>query len=547
MRAFANKANVSQKSAQGIMFRKPAAAKLRVNTPGDVYEQEADRIAEHVIRMPEPGAAITPQFLGAAPEVRRACFCGGSCGKCQVEQGYEHEQLQTKHVGSGDLAATAAPPAVHDVLRSPGQPLDPATRAFFEPRFGHDFGRVRIHNDERAVTSARAVNASAYTVGKEVVFGAAQFAPHTIEGRKTLAHELTHVVQQSHFGPDLVQRDVKVTVEPDATCNLKQHRKIEPAAFKAADWLSHTIHAIDAFVSGAKTKPAVAAAAALSKHFHSTDAAVVAYVKVRLETIQKDIFSRENFTVNCPPASDRECGTKQGTRELVAVVPEGNPNEINFCRPFFERGEEDGASTIIHEFGHAQLGLRENQRMVDRGYKWDKYYPYLTTGEALTNAESYAMFAREVATGSSPAPGPISDKVGKSCPTEWVPHILDAMAKARMWNHRAALSTPASHEFSKAYKLLDGILTSKVGFKCILDGGGRCPTSALYWYVAGDLRICPSWRQLSKPDDRAITMLAALYGYKDLLDGEDRREKAAIEARRLHAARVPSTAEVIRK
>ena len=89
-----------------------------------------------------------------------------------------------------------APPIVHDVLSSPGQPLDPATRSFMEPRFSHDFSGVRVHTDGRAAASAREVSANAYTVGPNIVFGAGQFAPGTHEGRRLIAHELTHVVQQ---------------------------------------------------------------------------------------------------------------------------------------------------------------------------------------------------------------------------------------------------------------------------------------------------------------------------------------------------------------
>jgi hypothetical protein len=82
------------------------------------------------------------------------------------------------------------------VLRSPGQPLDAATRVFMEPRFGHNFSRVRVHTDARAAESARAVGAAAYTVGYDIVFGEGQFEPGTRNGRQLLAHELTHVVQQ---------------------------------------------------------------------------------------------------------------------------------------------------------------------------------------------------------------------------------------------------------------------------------------------------------------------------------------------------------------
>ncbi|HEY2990878.1 MAG TPA: DUF4157 domain-containing protein [Candidatus Binatia bacterium] len=85
---------------------------------------------------------------------------------------------------------------MHDVLRSPGQPLDPAARAFFEPRFGHDFGQVRVHTDAKAADSALAVDALAYTVGRDLVFGAGRYAPETAAGRRLLAHELTHSVQQ---------------------------------------------------------------------------------------------------------------------------------------------------------------------------------------------------------------------------------------------------------------------------------------------------------------------------------------------------------------
>lgn len=92
--------------------------------------------------------------------------------------------------------APTAPPIVHDVLRSPGKQLDAGTRSFMEPRFGQDFSQVRVHTDNKAADSARAVNARAYTVGQHVVFGPGEFAPDTTGGRHLLAHELTHTMQQ---------------------------------------------------------------------------------------------------------------------------------------------------------------------------------------------------------------------------------------------------------------------------------------------------------------------------------------------------------------
>lgn len=89
------------------------------------------------------------------------------------------------------------PESVYDVLESDGQSLDSETRAFMEPRFGHDFSQVRIHADSHAAESARDVDALAYTVGNQIVFGASRYAPETPQGQCLLAHELTHVVQQN--------------------------------------------------------------------------------------------------------------------------------------------------------------------------------------------------------------------------------------------------------------------------------------------------------------------------------------------------------------
>jgi uncharacterized protein DUF4157 len=79
------------------------------------------------------------------------------------------------------------PPIIHEVLRSPGQPLDATMRTFMEPRFGHDFSQVRLHHtDAKGAESARAVNALAYTVGHDIVFWAGQYAPRTIAGRELM-------------------------------------------------------------------------------------------------------------------------------------------------------------------------------------------------------------------------------------------------------------------------------------------------------------------------------------------------------------------------
>ncbi len=108
----------------------------------------------------------------------------------------EHLRIQRKKK-VGTTERDTLPESVHETLASSGQPLDTATRAMMEPRFGHDFSQVRVHTDGPAAESAEALNARAYTVGQDLVFGPGEYAPGSSDGQRLLAHELTHVVQQS--------------------------------------------------------------------------------------------------------------------------------------------------------------------------------------------------------------------------------------------------------------------------------------------------------------------------------------------------------------
>lgn len=130
-----------------------------------------------------------PKLSGALVPARAITFGNAHTRQAEPEQ---------PKVESNDRKTSAATSVVNEGLRSTGQPLDTATRTFMESRFGHDFSQVRVHNDAKAMESARQLNADAYTVGSDIVFGAGQFQPETQTGRHLLSHELTHVVQQQH-------------------------------------------------------------------------------------------------------------------------------------------------------------------------------------------------------------------------------------------------------------------------------------------------------------------------------------------------------------
>jgi outer membrane protein OmpA-like peptidoglycan-associated protein len=148
-----------------------------------------------------PSSPFTPARSGL---LQRKCACGGSVGVSSECEECRRKRLQRKTLNAelGMRNDSAVPPIVHEVLRSPGQPLDHETREFMEPRFGHDFGHVRVHTDARAAESTQVVAALAYTVGSHIAFAAGSFLPGTTTGRKLLAHELTHVVQQDSGAQD---------------------------------------------------------------------------------------------------------------------------------------------------------------------------------------------------------------------------------------------------------------------------------------------------------------------------------------------------------
>ena len=153
--------------------------KLDVNQPGDRFEQEADRMADFVVGRRTRASAVRNYSLDSQREGPKAAL----------------EKAPNK-----SSAPASAPSIVHEVLGESGRPLDFSTREFMERSFGHDFSNVRVHHDSRAHTSARAVDAHAYTVGSHVVFDAGRYTPGTREGKRLLAHELSHVVQQSRPG-----------------------------------------------------------------------------------------------------------------------------------------------------------------------------------------------------------------------------------------------------------------------------------------------------------------------------------------------------------
>lgn len=174
-------------------FPSPAAlsqrgTRIEIGSPDSVAEQEADALADRVMS----GSTVSSVIASSTPRLDRKRANFQKLDEASVTPLTDN----TAHPRSGSAGYEKAPQTVEATLREPGRPLDEETRAFFEPRFGWDFAHVRVHSDPLAQRSAQDVGAHAYAVGQDIAFGPGQFAPGTSQGRRLLAHELAHVVQQ---------------------------------------------------------------------------------------------------------------------------------------------------------------------------------------------------------------------------------------------------------------------------------------------------------------------------------------------------------------
>ncbi len=184
------------------VFFKP---KLTINQPNDVYEQEADAVADKVLRMPDNESTLQAFFKPASPSLQRKCT------HCEEEKEMQCRETKTE--------ATVAPSTETYINSlSGGRALHEKERSFFEVRMGYDLSHVRLHTDSAAGRSAKDINALAFTHENNIVFGSDQHQPETVAGRKLMAHELTHLVQQG--GGNKVQRATGANNQPVAISNF---------------------------------------------------------------------------------------------------------------------------------------------------------------------------------------------------------------------------------------------------------------------------------------------------------------------------------------
>lgn len=176
-------------------------AKLTVGQPGDVYEQEADRVADAVMRMSEPSVSEVISNSNSLQPMKIQRMCA----ECTRE---EEEKIHAKESAGQTPTVTPALEARLDGTRGGGEPLPESVRSYMEPRFGADFSGVRVHMGSEADALNRELGAQAFTQQRDIYFGAGRYSPKTRDGQQLLAHELTHVVQQDTQGNTLTLKRV---------------------------------------------------------------------------------------------------------------------------------------------------------------------------------------------------------------------------------------------------------------------------------------------------------------------------------------------------
>ena len=355
-----------QKATLGIQ------TKLAISSPDDQFEREADSVADHVMRIPDssPQSSVsaTKSIVGEKPRRRR--------------------QTNSAIDGSEVVADSDVPPGV-------GMALDVASRNYFEPRFGHDFGGVRIHADRRAAELARSVSARAYTLGRDIVFAMGEYAPGTVQGKRLLAHELAHVVQQRPG----IQRQATSSPPPPppafSGCSPSARRVVSASVGLARRYILAAMGALEN-----PPAPNTPYAEALATHFlNPTDQQRRRIRRLYDRIIRSTGLSGQNFT----------CAPDPGCQTTLRPQAFWRPSDdlIHICPRFFgQRGDSTCTAIIlIHELAHDFGVDLSGTHVSNRG---SAHYPVagagpptrpMTAAGRMLDPDPYGFFAAHIANG----------------------------------------------------------------------------------------------------------------------------------------------------
>ena len=447
----------------------------------NLYEREANAIADKIIQTPDN------QLLQSkvSPVVVQR-----KCAHCEEEK----DKLQRKE-GNNSAAAAEAPAIVNEVINSGGDRMDEGTRSFMDNRFGYDFGPVKIHTGTQAAQSAQSIHALAYTSGNHVVFNEGQYAPATDNGKRLLAHELTHVIQQNagNISRKVVQRKpvqdpvhdtlldrfsqetgiprdqasqhseeyrqwlaaqtnaLDTTVNIETGCNRKD---IIDIVNQSLIWLDDVYQQLLEYHADEVFKDAIPPqsnhgriAGALQQAFNTTDLSYLEVIRRRFLHTAQTLRTQGKITIDC---NGQYC-TAGGSSFTAAYV--AGPYALTMCS--LGTPAHRPIATFIHELIHAvipQVGISNEvtteERVTDRAYRGDRVFQHLSPEETLDNADSYAILAQLLHARANTQLVTLQKDTTPGCTQP--PVVLEAFARADQWNHFAL------HNLDTAVNFLQG-------------------------------------------------------------------------------------------
>jgi hypothetical protein len=393
MRTFNKISNHGQTGSSDPNKKTFFQCKLTINQPNDIYEQEADAVADKVMRMTDKDIVQTKFFKPPVSAIQRKCT------HCEEEE----KKMQRKEMNEEETKEDKGVEHYVDNLNNQGQPLPNETRNFYEPRFGYDFSGVKVHTDTVAAKSAQSINALAYTSGNHIVFNSGQYSPGTDSGKRLLGHELTHVVQQgSAISRKEVQRQTgSGTPAPTyagscsggatdpcqySRCEGK-HQGIFNDLLRASDY---AIRAAGALIQSPLSQDTIRA---LDWYFNDHSPATAEIVAQRLRCIALcliDTFGNDQY--GCHPDYSSIAYVCVGSTPMCEQVT----TNICLTDTYFGKSDRVRAEVLIHECGHRiGLSLGTDEDIYDH----EASFIRLGTQQALMNSDSFALFAGAIVNG----------------------------------------------------------------------------------------------------------------------------------------------------
>ncbi len=461
---------------------KGVQAKLAVNTSGDVYEQEAEHVASQIMR------------TTAAPH-HTPCACGGTCPRCKAgHHATPHDAGTVDRIvqrfarassESGDVS-----PAVAHGTSGGGRPLDNETRSFMELRFDRDFSQVRLHSGPAAAQSARDLNALAYTAGHHIVFDAGQLAPGTAEGKRLIAHELTHVVQQSgrhqtghSAAPATAAPMVARQAAPGgpaapaapafrracsngpgaepctlARCSPGQTATATADIARGLSYVNASVTALAAApLSGFTTR-------SMDWYFGGHDAATVSTISTRLGCIATSL-STGNF--GCHPGYSALAYTCAGGAGFCGHLAQ----DICFTNKHFGEKPRQRAVIAVHEAAHLEGMSTGTPQTNPDVYEDEMRFLDISPSQAVQNADSYALFAAAIGSQDQPSTPLKTFSVGGG-------YALSPHAD-RTWYFQATLGREYQHPRIRMFQPSLNLGLTLIGEAENKETGTPVPASAL--------------------------------------------------------------------